>query len=210
MRASTASRFRTGSDMLLYIIVILLSMLAIFLCNWLLAAPTMVYGAGWLAAAVVCGTVEVILLDGLLAFLIRRLPNDWFQRGRAVFSVSRRECALYCRMGIRRWKDRIPELGCFTSFHKDRVYHPQDNQYVARFIMECNYGVLIHLVGALAGGAIALLLPSVYALSVCLPIALVNAVLNLLPLFVLRYNTPKLETLYQLNERHAAKKSLAR
>jgi hypothetical protein len=33
------------------------------------------------------------------------------------------------------------------------------------------------------------------------PVAVVNAILNLLPLMILRYNLPKLHTLYRINKK---------
>ena len=88
-----------------------------------------------------------------------------------------------------------------SSFHKNRVYEPHSNAYVERFILECNYGVAIHFVGALLGFLIIFLFPLSYACWIGLPIALVNLWLNLLPMFALRYNLPKLEALYALNAR---------
>lgn len=169
--------------------------------NLLLASPAAAGGAGAVALAVTVSTVTVIALDGLLALLIRRLPQRWFCRGKRFFIASRRECRLYVALGVRRWKDKIPELGMFTGFHKNRVRHPQDNAYVARFILECNYGAVIHLVGALLGFLIVFLYPLDCAPWVGIPVAAVNFFLNLLPLFALRYNVPKLEALYALNAR---------
>ncbi|MBQ8350648.1 MAG: hypothetical protein IJY20_01210 [Clostridia bacterium] len=200
MRRSTEYRFLI-SKMLLYGIVILCCMALIAVLNILLASPAAVGGAGAVVLAVFVSTVTVIVLDGLLAFLIRRLPSGWFSRGKRIFVASRRECRLYIALGVRRWKDKIPELGMFTGFHKNKVYRPQDNAYIARFILECNYGEVIHLVGALLGFFIVFLCPLAYAPWIGIPVAVVNFVLNLLPLFALRYNVPKLEALYALNSR---------
>lgn len=158
--------------------------------------------AVWLAVAV--STVSVILVDGLLAFFIRRLPARWFHRGRRIFCVSRRECRLYVLLGVRRWKDKIPELGVFTGFRKNKIYRPKDNEYIARFILECHYGVVIHLAGAAFGFLILLLYPAAYAPWVGIPVSLVNVLLNALPTFALRYNLPKLEALYTMNLRREA------
>lgn len=190
--------------MLLYGIVILFAMAVIALVA-LLASPAMAAcGAGAVIGAVCVATAAVIVLDGILAFLIRRLPGRWFSEGHKIFIASRRECRFYIALGVRWWKDKIPELGLFTGFHKNRVYHPQDNAYIARFIMECNYGMVIHLAGAVLGFFMIPPCPPAYDLWVMAPVAAVNFVLNLLPLFVLRYNVPKLEALYARNLRRAA------
>jgi hypothetical protein len=166
--------------------------------NLLLSSPVAAGGAAIVWIVVCASTVAVILIDGALALLIRHLPERWFTHG---LPVSRRECHLYILLGVRRWKDRIPELGVFTGFHKNKVYRPRDNAYIARFILECHYGVAIHLAGALLGFLIVFLYPLAYAPWIGVPVGVVNAVLNVLPIMALRYNLPKLEALYTLNQR---------
>lgn len=194
-----------NKSMLLYAIIILICIAFITALNILLPGPLAAQGVLAPLLAVTLSTVAVIAVDGLLAFLIRRLPERWFTRGKRIFTVSRRECHFYRALGVRQWKDKIPELGMFTGFHKNRVYRPQDNTYVARFILECNYGAVIHLVGALLGFLIIFIYPLAFAPWVGIPVAFVNLVLNLLPFFALRYNTPKLEALYTINARREKK-----
>jgi hypothetical protein len=188
-------------DMLLYCVIILLCMVLICAANLLFLSPVAAGGAWAVLGAVTGSTLAVIVLDGLLAFLIRRLPAPWFSGKKRLFLASRRECRFYVRLGIRQWKDKIPELGVFTGFHKNKVSRPEDNAYIARFILECNYGTVIHLTGALLGFLIVFLCPLAYAPWVGIPVAVVNFILNLLPTFALRYNVPKLEALYALNAR---------
>jgi hypothetical protein len=61
--------------------------------------------------------------------------------------------------------------------------------------------VAIHLAGALLGFLIVFLYPLAYAPWIGVPVGVVNAVLNVLPIMALRYNLPKLEALYTLNQR---------
>ncbi|MBO5783635.1 MAG: hypothetical protein J6R33_01555 [Clostridia bacterium] len=134
------------------------------------------------------GTAAVIALDGVGAFLLRRLPERWFTQPWTIGKFERR---FYKRIGIRKWKDAIPELGGFTGFHKDHV--ERDAAFVHRFLLESRYGILIHLENIPGGLLLLLFLPPSYAL----PIAAVNALLSLLPLMVLRYNLHTLQYLYQ-------------
>ena len=60
---------------------------------------------------------------------------------------------------------------------------------------------MIHLVTVFTGYLIIFICPLRYWLCFGFPIATVNAVLNVLPIFVLRYNTYKLNVLYLRNER---------
>ena len=146
-----------------------------------------------IALYAVGGTAAVIALDGLGAFIIRRLPARYFDAEHCQMTIGKAERRLYKKMGIKKWKDRIPELGQFTGFHKNKLADKGDAAYLGRFILECNYGVFIHLQNALCGPLLLLFLPPSYAWF----IAAVNFVLSLLPVFVLRYNLSTLQYLYK-------------
>lgn len=181
-----------------YIIVILLSDLVIILAN--AAARGLfgdLHGLLFLALSVMGGTVAVIALDGLGAFVIRWLiPQRLFAPDSPVFAVGAKEQKIYRRLKINAWKDKVPELGVFTGFDKGKFESSTNTDYLARFLVESNYGVVIHLENALFGPLI-WLLPFCRELWVWLPIAAVNFVLSLLPVAVLRYNTRPLRFLYE-------------
>lgn len=139
------------------------------------------------------GTAAVIALDGVGAFLLRRLPERWFTKP---WTIGKHERRFYKRIGIRKWKDAIPELGGFTDFHKDHV--ERDAVFLRRFLIESRYGIVIHLENIGGGLLLLLFLPPSYAL----PIAAVNAMLSLLPVMVLRYNLATLQYLYAKVQRH--------
>ena len=85
------------------------------------------------------GTLAVIALDALGAFVIRQLPTRYFDAEHCQMAIGKGERQLYKKMGIKKWKDRIPELGQFTDFHKNKVADKGDAAYLGRFILECNY-----------------------------------------------------------------------
>ena len=103
------------------------------------------------------------------------------------------------------WKDKLLELGCFSGFRKNKLGDATDNEYVKRFILECNYGVLIHIFCVIFGFSVILAYPLNFWYCFGFPVAIVNAFLNLLTLFVLRYNLPKLHLLYRYNLRKEAR-----
>jgi hypothetical protein len=143
------------------------------------------------------GTIAIIALDGMLALIIRRLlPKRWFGANQKIFSVSQKEHLCYRKLRIKQWKDLIPELGCFTNFHKDRLESANDSAYLERFLLESNFGVVIHLANAFFGFLI-MFLPFCHSFSIWFPIFFVNLLLSLLPVAVLRYNTYTLTRLYQ-------------
>ena len=180
--------------MLLYILVILLANVLIILGNLLWTGT---WGA-WLPACgySVLATVCVICVDGLTAFLVRRLPEKWFQPGLSLYEVSQGERKFYRCLGVKKWKDKVPELGLFTGFHKSHLTAPKDASYLGRFLLESNYGVVIHWVNALFGFLI-MAIPVLGGISYTMPVALVNFVLSLMPAVILRYNTPGLLRLYK-------------
>ncbi len=181
---------------MLYIIIIVVSMLLIALGNLLaLPTPTLI-DFGWLSLSVFLGTVAVIAWDGVQALIIRRAcPARWFSPEGKAFSVGKRERKFYRSIGINAWKDRVPELGGFTNFHKSEFSSPNDPAYLSRFLLESNYGVVIHLFNALLGPMISLL-PFCASPTIALPIAAVNFVLSLAPVAVLRFNTAPLRNIY--------------
>ena len=146
-------------------------------------------------------TVAVIAVDGIAAFIIRRLPQKWFAYDSIFSRVSKKECAFYTKLGVRKWRTKVPELGMFTGFHKNKVYEPDSNDYLMRYILEANYGFVIHVACVPVGFLIILICPLEWALSFGIPVAIVNAVLNLMPAFILRYNIPRLLSLMRMNDR---------
>lgn len=179
---------------MLYVILILTADILITLGNLLATGAW----AAWLhvACKVVVATVAVIAVDGITAFVVRRFPGKWFRPGLAFYDVSSKERKFYQHLGIKKWKNRVPELGMFTGFHKDHLQDAKDVSYLERFLLESNYGFVIHLVNAMFGFFI-LCLPYCGAAQYALPVALVNFVLSLMPAAILRYNTPGLFRLYQ-------------
>ena len=170
----------------------------IVIANILIAAFNALSGSDFFSVLLqsALATVSVIAIDGIFAFLIRRLPTKWFSADSKLFNVSKKESRIYRKRKINKWKRFVPELGGFTAFHKDRLQSASDADYLARFILESNYGVAIHIANAITG-ILLFLLPFCNSPSVALPVAAVNAVLSLLPVMILRANTPALQLLYK-------------
>lgn len=189
--------------MILYGILIFLSVALIAVFNAVFAVPVYPFGVTYAILAPVIATAAVIALDGFLAFLIRRLPEKPFSR-KKIFSASKSEKAFYERLKIRKWKDKIPELGGFTHFSKSTIEKPFDNEYLSRYMLEAAYGEVIHFVTAFTGFSVTFIFPLDYWYCFGFPVAVVNMILNFMPLFVLRYNYYKLNILYKNNERKSS------
>lgn len=190
--------------MLFYILTIVIGSVAIILGNTF-AVPFEWQNLMWNSIYTVTGVVAIIAWDGLFAFLIRRaLPKSWFMHGRRAFEVSKGERDFYNKIKIKSWKDKVPELGGFTGFHKNEFKSSQSAEYLGRFIMESNFGVIIHLENAIFGFAICFI-PWCSSPSIWIPIFAVNFVLSMLPVFILRYTLYTLNRLYKKQSQKSEK-----
>lgn len=177
----------------------ILYLLIISVCGLLIALfVSLAYSASflWTLLFTVIAIVTVIIIDGLVATVCRLLPKTCANSDSKFYQVSQKEKKFYEKLKIRKWKDKIPEIGHFTGFRKNKIADPQSVEYVERFLLEACYGELGHLWIIPFGFLIlALFFISKTWLALAIPVACVNAVLNLLPVFVLRYNRYKLEIL---------------
>ncbi len=138
-------------------------------------------------------TAAEFALDGLIAIIINKLPDRLFGIDNPLYAVSDAEKNFYKKIKVRLWKDKVWELGGLGGFSKKYLAEPDSPEYIEKFIIECNKGVLTHRLSYPIGFLPMLLIPNVCSLSVALPIAVVNLFLNILPTLALRYNTPKLK-----------------
>ncbi len=187
---------------MLYIIIILIMMTIISTLNIFFNPiyPFYVY-----ILATIAFTVIVIIVDAIVATVIRHLPPKYFDYHKKVFNASNKELKFYTKIGVKKWKDLVPELGMFTNFRKNKIQDPKNPEYLERYILEACYGVIIHIVSVPFSFIILLLDYNMYTngsnlyLTIALPVALVNAVLILLPAFILKFNLPKLIRLYEIS-----------
>ena len=107
---------------------------------------------------------------------------------------------------MKKWKSRVWELGGIGGFSKKNLNEPLSAAYIERFLTESHKGVLTHRLGYVAGFLTVLAFPNICALTVALPVALVNLYLNILPTVILRYNTPRLLSLYTRLKRKEEKR----
>ena len=178
--------------MTLYLFLIALAVLAIALSVSIAASTAFLPVLGWTSFA----TAAVILVDGLTATVCRLLPASVADPSRGIFQVSAEEKKFYEKLKIRKWKDRVPEIGQFTGFRKNKIADPKSVEYLDRFLLEACYGEIGHFTSCITSYLILLLFP-LYRLwfAVAIPVATVSLLLNLPSLFILRYNSYKLRVL---------------
>ena len=153
--------------------------------------------------AVVLCTAAQFALDGLIAIIINKMPDTLFSVSNPIYNVSELEQKLYKKLKVRNWKDKVWELGGLGGFSKKNLANPNSPEYIEKFIIECNKGVLTHRLSYPIGFLPMLFIPNVCALTIALPVAVVNLFLNILPTLALRYNTPKLHAMLKRMNRKA-------
>lgn len=196
--------------MLFYVICIFCGDAAIIILNLLTKnslAENSAYSNKFLVIAGLLLIAGCIALDGISAFLIRRLPEKWFRFNVDFHKVSKKECKFYEKLGIKIWKDHILELGMFTAFSKKHVADPESPEYIERFILESNYGALIHIVGVFLGFLLLALYPKNLLWRMSFPAALINAFMNIFPFMILRYNLPRLHRMHTILIKKQQKKN---
>lgn len=186
--------------MKLYLSVIGIAMAVVAALNLIFEVAPWYY----VIAAVIWCTALQIALDGLLAIIIRLTPDRYFGADNPHFAVSESAQALYKKLQVRRWKDKVWELGGLGGFSKKSLKEPTNPKYIEKFIIECNKGVVTHRLSYPIGFLAMLTIDGLCAFTIALPIAVVNVFLNVLPTLVLRYNTPLLQKLLSRMNKKAA------
>jgi len=139
-------------------------------------------------------TLIVMILDGIVAGIARSLPKRFANDDLKIYKVSAKEKNFYEKIKIRRWKDKIPEIGHMTGFRKNKIEDPNNIEYIDRFLLEICYGEIGHTLSVFTSYLL-LLFFFIHEtfIFIALPVAFVSSVLNILPILVLRYNFYKLK-----------------
>ena len=142
----------------------------------------------------------------LMVLLIKYMPPKWFNAEKKIFHVFKFEAKLYEFFGIKKWKDKIPELGkSLAGFDKSQIASPKDNNYLMMYLTESCKGSFGHVFcfvwGFLSLIIVAFVCPYPFLLTAGLPIAFVSGSVHLLSIMVLRYMRPRLLKLYSINKK---------
>lgn len=185
-------------------------MFIIILCNCLFGGYAFDYNVLWVILATTMCVIVEIAIQGLFAFLIHSLPDKMFGNDKKCFQVSKRERKFYDKIKIKSWKDKVFELGALGGFRKNKIKEPNSPEYLKQFIVESNKGIVIHIFGMIMGCFVMFVLPLKYILRITLWVYIVGFFLSLLPVFILRYNIPKLQAGYERALRTQKKDSIVK
>lgn len=182
--------------MVLYLIIVLISAATIGILNGVFNLSAFSAGVPQLIALIIAGIIFQVVVDGAFAIFGRLLPSSLFSPKSSFYNVPNFERKFYEFIKIRKWKDKVLELGGISGFSKSKITDGKNTEYLYKFIEESNRGIVIHFLGVFVGFLLMLVFPKQFAMCISFPIAVVNAILNILPIFVLRYNVPKLKVAY--------------
>lgn len=179
--------------MALYLVSIIGGDVLIILVNFLINSKFYNLSPLYIILGSILAAIGVIAIDGILATFIRRaLPEKWFDYKAKIHTVPKWEIKLYDKLGVKNWKNQVLELGVFTNFSKKKIADPRSREYIERFILECNYGAVIHLSNAILGFLLILFYPKNLCFFIPFPACVINLILSMLPYMILRYNVPRL------------------
>lgn len=150
----------------------------------------------------------LFIIDMVCALFVRYcFPKKCFNPFLKIYNTFKWERKFYECIGVRKWKDRIPEAGkYFADFNKSEVADMTDNEYVYKFMEETAYAEVMHVLSAVFSFLI-IFINLKASLVIALPLVIGNMILNILPIITQRYNRPKLMVLYKRNERNKNKKT---
>ena len=191
--------------MVLYLSVIGIAMVLIAALNIIFGTASFGYSPWFVIFIVVISTAFQFAIDGLIAWLWHKTPNKWYTKDKRVVSPPDWQIKFFEKIKIRKWKDKIWELGALGGFSKAKMVDPKDPEYINLFIIESGKGIVEHYIGAVAGFLCVFIFPLKYAFVIGVPVACVNFVLNILPIWVLKYNLPKLKIVLKRAERNKAR-----
>lgn len=182
--------------MVLTFSVVFTAMVLICSVDIIFMSPIMNVSPWFFIFAVTVSVIYQFAIDGLFAFIVNCMPGKWFENNK-FFEVSKKEQRFYEKLGIRSWKDKVWELGGLGGFSKSKITDPNDPEFSRRFLVESYKGEVDHIIGMFVGFTVIFIFPLKFAWLVGVPVAIVNLVLNYMPIMILRYNTPKLKVLHK-------------
>lgn len=178
--------------MILYLTTIFIAIILITIMNIAIYTLPFFSIASLDILGVTFSTVAIeFIISAIIALAIHWLPKSWFLAEKKIFKVYRWERKFYEKLGIKKWKDKVWELGGLGGFRKNKINDPKNPEYLTTFLMESNKGFVVHIISVFAVFLCIPFFPQ-YAWTIGFPASMVGLVLHILPALILRYNIPKL------------------
>jgi glycosyl-4,4'-diaponeurosporenoate acyltransferase len=137
------------------------------------------------------GISIIAIVSIVVSILVRVLPKKVFDPHRLRFKTFKFEKKLFAFLGVKRWKQRIPDAGGITGFRHD-LTDPNNPEFVKRFLYENCLSEGVHASSIVGSGiCLFMFMPARFILSLALPLFLITFVLHGMPICVQRYVRPK-------------------
>lgn len=182
--------------MIFYPLIIVLGMGILILVNYFVSIPIFDFSVGYVFFGAFITLLITIVIDALVAGLTHLLPKKCANPFSKFYTVSKQQKNLYEKLGVKRYKHLLPDLGKIIGFGKNKIEDASNKDYILKYLYESCYGELDHFVSIFMGFLVIFVLPIKYCLCFGIPIAIINVVLNLMPIISLRYNRYKLNIVY--------------
>ena len=184
--------------MKLYISIIVVCTALIALFTSIFAVPVYGFEVWYAILASVVSTIAAIAIDAVVATVVRLFPAKNFDPSKKMFRSQKWEKNFYLKLGIKAWKDKIPETGkLLVKFSKTEVAKKDDPAYLYKFLIEMGYAEIMHWLSIPLGFLVIFIFPLEYALLFGVPVGIINMLLQIPPCLVQRYNRPKVLKLYE-------------
>lgn len=153
--------------MLFYLFITLIVDVAFILIN--LGINHLIYNLSvvYIVLSILLGTIIVYLMDFIVFGLIYILPDKWFKKDLNFYKASEQQKQFYKKLGIKK-KDWI-SMGENIITKKKKAFWA-------------------HIFATILGFLIMLVFPIEYWFIISVPIALMNFVLNGIPIMAIKYN----------------------
>ena len=166
----------------------------LFFCIFGIIVANLAVNLSWaMALNLLLGFVIILLPSLFCAIIIRILPKKWFNYNNKIYNVGEKERQFLLKIGIKKWKDKIPELGQTVNFKKNKLIDANNPSYLEKFLTETCYAECLHIscvVCALIG---MFFVPGGNFWNIAFPIAFVYSVYNIPSILIQRYNRPRLK-----------------
>lgn len=196
--------------MALYLSIIAIGTIICATLNSIFAAPVYGFSVTFAILAPVSTVILLFTIDAIVAITVRAFPPKHFDPNKKFFAPRSWEPKLYNLICVRKWKDKIPEVGkILVKFDKRSVEDKDNPEYLYKFLVELGYAEVMHWLSGPIGFLAIFLFPLEYALLFGVPLSIVNLFLQILPAIVQRFNRPRLLKLYNYKLKTAQTKNKA-
>ncbi len=185
-------------EIVLHFYIILLGIFVTTILGTSIGGNFLHYSNGEILRCIFVSFMVLFVVNLTIALLIRiLLPKKWANPMLKFYNVQNWETKLYLKLGVRAWKDKIPEAGkIFAKFDKSKVENLNNAEYLYKFMQETIYGELIHFFSFLFGFIVFFHCKGLWHI-VGMPLFITNMIINLMPFIVQRYNRPRLMVAYK-------------